>query len=54
MHVTVVQLGPLRGLLTVGEGAVSDSFTSLWDHTPHTGSPCPASTHREVLILTVT
>lgn len=38
------------GLLSVGRGAVSNSFTGFWGPTPHTGLPSPVLIHGEVLL----
>ena len=42
------------GFLTVGAGAVSDSFIDFWDPVPHTELPCPALREVEALSLTAT
>ena len=42
------------GLLTVGAGAISDSFAGFWDHFIHSGLPYAALIGVEVPSLTVT
>ena len=54
IYVTVVYLGLLVGLLTVGAGAAPDALAGTWEPLPHTGLPCPALIQGEVLTLTAT
>lgn len=42
------------GLLTLGPGIVSDSFTDFWNPIPHTGSPCPALIQSKMFNPTIT
>ena len=52
IYVTVLYLGLLVELPTLGAGAVSDSLNSIWDPIPHTGFPCPALIQGEISRLT--
>ena len=46
---TVVSLGLLMGLLTVGTGVGSNTLTGFWEPIPHTGLPYQALMQREKL-----
>ena len=51
---TVVCLGLLMGLLTVGVGAVPNALADFWDPIPHIGLPCSVLIQGEELGLTTT
>lgn len=50
-YATVVYLRPLLGLITMGTGAISNSFTAFWNSTPHIVLLYPDLIRGAVLIL---